>query len=75
MATDAELLRAYSEEGSDEAFAVLTERYLPLVDAAAIRQVNGDEHLAKDVAQVVFALLARRRLKIFSLEANRHFQM
>src|SRR5688572_16518434 len=69
MSTDAELLASYSEEGSEEAFATLTARYLPLVYAAAIRQVNGDEHLAKDVAQTVFAQLARRAKSLHSCRA------
>jgi len=58
MTDDAELLRQYAQSGSDTAFADLVGRYLPLVYAAALRKVGGNEALAKDVAQTVFIDLA-----------------
>jgi RNA polymerase sigma factor (sigma-70 family) len=58
MTDDAELLRRYAEESSEEAFAELVRRHLGLVYHAALRQCGGDAHRAEDVAQSVFASLA-----------------
>ncbi len=60
MLPDNELLRRYSADRSESAFAELVRRHAPLVYAAAARQLNGDTDLARDVAQVVFADLARK---------------
>jgi DNA-directed RNA polymerase specialized sigma24 family protein len=60
IAPDGELLRRYAEERSEEAFADLVRRHVDLVYSAALRQVNGDAHLAQDVAQMVFTELSRR---------------
>src|SRR3954469_21195694 len=60
MTTDAELLREYSEDGSERAFAEIVERYLAVVYSAALRQTGGDVHRAKEVAQSVFTLLGRK---------------
>jgi DNA-directed RNA polymerase specialized sigma24 family protein len=60
MTTDGELMHDYAETRSEEAFTELVRRHLDLVYSAAIRQVNGDMHLAQDVAQVVFSDLARK---------------
>lgn len=60
MHEDAELLRLYAGTHSEDAFGALMQRYLPLVYSAALRQVGGDVHGAKDVTQTVFALLARK---------------
>jgi RNA polymerase sigma factor (sigma-70 family) len=60
MPTDAELLRHYADERSEPAFAEIVQRYVDLVYSAALRQVHGDSHRAKDVAQVVFTTLARK---------------
>jgi RNA polymerase sigma factor (sigma-70 family) len=57
---DNELLRRYAETDSEEAFAELVRRRLDLVYSAALRQVNGDAHLAQEVAQSVFTDLARK---------------
>jgi RNA polymerase sigma factor (sigma-70 family) len=60
MTSDGELLRRYADTGSEDAFTELVGRHLDLVYSAALRQVNGDAHLAHDVAQSVFTDLARK---------------
>src|SRR3954470_20993361 len=57
---DCDLLKAYAETKSEEAFAELVRRYIDLVFSAALRQVGGDAHLAQDVVQCVFNDLARK---------------
>lgn len=60
MTPDNELLAHYAKTGSEDAFAELVRRYVNLIYSAALRQVGGDAHLAQDVAQTVFADLARK---------------
>jgi RNA polymerase sigma factor (sigma-70 family) len=54
---DTELLRVYLCNGDDAAFARLVERHGGWIFAAARRRL-GDDHLADDVTQVVFVILA-----------------
>ena len=56
---DSELLRQYVCEDSEPAFAVLVERNLNLVYSAALRK-TGNPEAAKEVAQAVFIILARK---------------
>lgn len=60
MNEDAELLRRYVADRSDPAFTTLVQRHIGLVFSTALRRVGGDRHLAEDVAQIVFADLARK---------------
>jgi len=60
MTPDSELLGRYARTRSEDAFAELVRRHVNLVYSAALRQVNGDAHLAQDVAQTVFTDLARK---------------
>src|ERR1035437_3559035 len=60
MTPDPELLARFARTNAEDAFAELVKRHVNLVYAAALRQVNGDEHLAQDVAQTVFTDLARK---------------
>ena len=57
---DRELLSNYVATASGEAFAELVRRNADMVYSSALRQLNGDEHLAQDVTQAVFFLLARK---------------
>jgi RNA polymerase sigma factor (sigma-70 family) len=58
MNDDSELLRRFADEGSQAAFAELVRRTVNFVYAAALRQTNGDTHLAQDVTQAVYLALA-----------------
>src|SRR5437762_11545007 len=58
--SDPQLLCRYIADHSESAFAELVNRHVDLVYSAALRQLGGDEQLAKDVAQNVFIDLARK---------------
>src|SRR5690242_17236062 len=60
MPDDAELLRRYAATRDQEAFAELVRRQVDGVFSAALRRVGGDVQFAEDVAQQVFAALARK---------------
>ncbi|MEO6569234.1 MAG: sigma-70 family RNA polymerase sigma factor [Opitutaceae bacterium] len=59
MIEDAELLRRYAEEKSEEAFAELVQRRIGLVYSVAWRH-TGDAYRAEDVTQAVFTALAKK---------------
>lgn len=63
IAGDFELLQRYARQRDDAAFAEIVRRHVDLVYAAAMRQVR-DRHLAEDVSQAVFLILARRATSI-----------
>jgi RNA polymerase sigma factor (sigma-70 family) len=64
MTDDSTLLRRYAQNRSESDFAELVRRHLNLVYSAALRQVNGDTHLAQDVTQLVFTDLARKAARL-----------
>ncbi|HYO08714.1 MAG TPA: sigma-70 family RNA polymerase sigma factor [Tepidisphaeraceae bacterium] len=56
---DATLLQRYVETGSEDAFGQLTSRHIGFVYAAALRHVH-DRHVAEEIVQAVFIVLARK---------------
>ena len=60
MPEDADLLRRYSRDRADDAFAEIVRHHIDLVYGVALRRCRGDAQLAQDVAQLVFADCARK---------------
>ncbi len=61
--SDLDLLNQYAQNGSEQSFSTLVGRHLALVYSAALRHVRSPQ-LAEDVAQSVFADLARNASKL-----------
>lgn len=65
---DRELLHRFLEARDGDAFALLMRRHGPMVLGLA-RRILGDAHLAEDVFQAVFLLLARKAATIRRAES------
>jgi RNA polymerase sigma factor (sigma-70 family) len=60
MANDDEHLREYARSGSEAAFLELVDRHVNMVYSAALREADGDAHLAEELTQLVFVELGRK---------------
>lgn len=65
LQSDAELLQSYNASGCNESFSILVERHLSWIDAMIRRKVR-DKHLAEDITQAVFIILARKAKQLNS---------
>ncbi|HUF63799.1 MAG TPA: sigma-70 family RNA polymerase sigma factor, partial [Verrucomicrobiales bacterium] len=63
-ATDRQLLSRFVRLGDQSAFSTLVARHLGLVRSVALRRSGGDPALADEIAQNVFAILARKASKV-----------
>jgi RNA polymerase sigma factor (sigma-70 family) len=64
---DAELVKAYTRESSEQAFHALVQRHVDLVHATALRQM-GDSGIAQEITQNVFLVLARKAPRLAGRE-------
>jgi RNA polymerase sigma factor (sigma-70 family) len=60
MANDDEHLREYARSGSEAAFRELVDRHVNMVYSTALREADGDAHLAEELTQLVFVELGRK---------------
>ncbi|HRI14468.1 MAG TPA: sigma-70 family RNA polymerase sigma factor [Verrucomicrobiota bacterium] len=65
MPTDLDLVQEYARSKSEEAFATLVTRHINLVYSVSLRLV-GDVHLAEEITQSVFIILARKARSLSS---------
>jgi RNA polymerase sigma factor (sigma-70 family) len=68
--SDSSLLQEFAAHRSQDAFAALVSRHSNWVYSAAARMV-GDPHLAEDIAQAVFLILANKAGKIGAVPFHR----
>ena len=61
--SDMDLLREYSRQGSEAAFAELVQRHISLVYSVALRHV-GSAASAEEITQAVFVILARKGARL-----------
>ena len=59
MTDDMALLREYARHNSEEAFSTLVSSHVNLVYSVALQEVH-DPHLAEEITQAVFIILARK---------------
>ena len=59
QADDMELVREFSRNNSEHAFATLVQRHINLVYSVALRRLNNAQE-AEEVTQVVFVILAKK---------------
>lgn len=64
MGDDSLLLQQYVGDHSQTAFTALVQRHVNLVYSAALRQLGGDAHLARDASQGVFLALAQNARRL-----------
>jgi uncharacterized protein (TIGR03435 family) len=60
---DIALLRQYTEQTSEEAFAALVTRHIDKVYSVALRH-TGNPHQAEEITQAVFVILARKSSRL-----------
>ena len=65
---DAELLKDFADTGSEDSFKTLVDRHINLVYSVA-RHTTRDPHLAEEVAQSVFIILAKKAGKLGNVKA------
>jgi RNA polymerase sigma factor (sigma-70 family) len=61
---DSSLLQRFATAHDEAAFTALVERHLNMVYFSALRRTGGNTHRAEEIAQHVFALLARKARRL-----------